>query len=90
MGLGEEGPDAELGDQLRDALDERLKGGDVPHVVRSLLRPVWLPSEEVMLSDFQFHQGWTKSTEDGLLKAPRTLRVYRGRLRTDNPPGNNF
>ena len=48
MGLGEEGPDAELGDQLRDALDERLKGGDVPHVVRSLLRPVWLPSEEAM------------------------------------------
>ena len=48
VGLGEEGPDAELGDQLRDALDERLKGGEVPHVVRSLLRPVWLPSEEVM------------------------------------------
>ena len=47
VGLGEEGPDAELGDQLRDALDERLKGGDVPHVIRSLLRPVWLPSKEV-------------------------------------------
>ena len=48
MILMKESPDAELDDQLGDALDERLKGGDVPHVVRSLLRPVWLPSEEVM------------------------------------------
>ena len=47
MVLIKERPDAELDDQLCDALDKRLEGGDVPHVVRSLVRPVWLPSEEV-------------------------------------------
>ena len=40
MILMKESPDAELDDQLGDALDERLKGGDVPHVVGSLLHPV--------------------------------------------------
>ena len=48
MVLEEESPNAELDDQLGDALDERFKGGDVPHVVIPLLQPVRSPQENLM------------------------------------------
>ena len=43
MVLIKERPDAELDNQLGDALDKRLEGGDVSHVVSSLLLPVRFP-----------------------------------------------
>ena len=46
----EECPDAELDDQLCDALDKRLEGGDVPHVVGSFLHPLWVADHQPMRS----------------------------------------
>ena len=50
MVLIKESPDAELDDQLGDALDERLEGGDVSHVVSPLLNPVRVTHKEPMCS----------------------------------------
>ena len=50
MVLIKEGPDAELYDQLGDALNERFEGGDVPHVVSSLLLPVRFPQVKLVCS----------------------------------------
>ena len=43
-----ESPDAEFDDQLGDALDERLEGGDVSHVVGILLLPVRFPGVKLV------------------------------------------
>ena len=48
--LIKESPDAELDDQLGDALDERLEGGDVSHVVGILLLPVRFPGVKLVCS----------------------------------------
>ena len=50
MDLIKERPDAELDDQLGDALNERFKCGDVSHVVIPLLLPVRLPRVKLVCS----------------------------------------
>ena len=46
--LEKESPNGEFDHQLRDALDERFKGGDVPHIVILLFQPFRLSHEKLV------------------------------------------